>query len=334
MGRIQSLSGLKVLAVWGVLACHMGVVPFFDLCARVVEILFIISGFLMACNYHEKFDDFTIQNGFKIIVKKLPRFYPIHLITFMLQLFFVSFWALKPIGYKLSIGALNLGLLHAWFVDTEFSFNNVSWFLSALLFCYLITPSLAGIVKKSKNIFVVLGVIFVIRLFFEYLVVNQRKYVFLDLHCNPFIQSLNYSMAYIMGVIYLKKNSFNNYFKEKIGGLELSLLQVLLFVLDVICCYFFNDMYRLFFIVLGGLVVLSLAYSGGVISKIFSSKLFLIFDGITLEIFMFHSFILYHFPVNKDRPLTYVTFLLITLLVSVVYHEVYKGIKKIGKVCR
>jgi peptidoglycan/LPS O-acetylase OafA/YrhL len=328
MGRIQSLSGLKVLAVFGVLACHMGVIPAFDACARMVEILFIISGFLMAYNYHEKFEDYSLLSGFKVIRGKLWRFYPVHLITFLLQLFFVEFWVLKPLGFKLSIGALNLSLLHAWFVDTEFSFNNVSWFLSALLFCYLITPGLAGIVKKTKSLWKIFMVIFVVRLFFEYVVINERRYVYLDLHCNPFIQSLNYAMAYILGVSFSLKNSINEYLKEKAKVFEISAIQVLMFLLYGVCCYFFNGGYRIFFVSLGLGLVMVLAYNNGIVSKIFSKRLFLIFDGITLEIFMFHSFILYHFPVNGAKPITYLTFLGITLLVSVLYHMVYIAIRK------
>lgn len=328
MGRIQSLSGLKVMAVFGVLACHMGLVPAFDLCARMVEILFIISGFLMAYNYHEKFEDYSLLSGFKVIYGKLWRFYPVHLITFLLQLFFVEFWVLKPLGYKLSIGGLNLSLLHAWFVDTEFSFNNVSWFLSALLFCYLITPGLDGIVKGVKRVWMLFVAIFVVRLFFEYVVINERRYVYLDLHCNPFIQSLNYAMAYILGVWFGSKNSVNEYLKEKAKGFEISAIQVLMFLLYWVCCYFFNGGYRIFFVGLGLGLVMVLAYTNGIVSKILSKRLFLIFEGITLEIFMFHSFILYHFPVNGAKPITYLTFFCITLLVSVMYHLVYTGVKK------
>lgn len=139
--RLTAFSGLKALAVIGIIACHMGALPGWDLCARMVEVLFLVSGFCMAYNHFCPSDTPAARpSGWQIVKAKLPRLYPVHFATFLLQLFFVPAWSSQTIGFILSFGLLNLTLQHAWFQSTQFMFNNVSWFLSALLFCYFITP--------------------------------------------------------------------------------------------------------------------------------------------------------------------------------------------------
>ena len=328
--HITSLGALKVLAVIGILLCHTGLIPSFDACARMVEILFLLSGFLMAYNYHNKIEDYSLLNGFNIIKKKFIRLYPIHIITFLLQLFFVTTWWNKSLSYKLSIGFLNLSFQHAWFIPTEFCFNNVSWFLSALLFAYLLTPTISGLTQNTKSTIKLFSIILLIRIYIEYLVHNESKYIVIDLHCNPFIQTLNYMLGYIIGYTFNKENFFNTFIKEKLDTTALSLLQLLFIIIYFMCCYRFNHFYRIFFILLAIPMIYSLAINKGYITKLITIKPILMLEAITLEIFMFHSFILYHFPTTLSHPQTYITFFLLTLVVSIFYHIVYKtALKKL-----
>ena len=329
MPKINSLNTLKLFAVFGVLACHTGLCPGFDACARMVEILFLISGFLMAYNYFNTTTDYTLLCGSKIILKKLPRFYPIHVITFLLQLFFVATWYNKSLNYKFSIGTLNLSLQHAWFKSTEFSFNNVSWFLSSLIFCYFITPSLIGFIKNTKNLLIPFLSIFTIRLFIEHITITEPRYIGIDLHCNPFVQSLNYSLGYILGVYFIQKTTFNTFLKQKTSASYISLLQILITIFYLLSCYYLNSFYRIFFVVLTLPLIYVFAIDRGAFAKLSNIKPIKFLENITLEIFMFHSFILYHFPTDIKNPITYIKFLSLTLIVSIAYHVIYKNIKKI-----
>ena len=51
-------------------------------------------------------------SGWQIVKAKLPRLYPVHFTTFLLQLFFVPAWSSQTIGFILSFGLLNLTLHH------------------------------------------------------------------------------------------------------------------------------------------------------------------------------------------------------------------------------
>jgi len=326
---ISSLALLKLIAVFGILGCHTSLIRVFDACGRMVEILFLASGFLMAYNHYM---EAKVTTAWQVVKKKLPHLYPIHLICFLLQWLFVATWAMKPISYLFSVGILNLTLQQAWFVRTEFSFNNVSWFLSALVFCYAMTPSIKNIIKsaekKKYGLLKALIAIAAIRYYCDYLADHASRYVSLDIHCNPFVQMLNYALGYITAVGFMQKNAFNKMLKEGISAWQLSILQILVISIYILCCQRFAEVYRFYFVIIGLPVFYILAFDRGIIEKIGSLKVIRWLSGMTLEIFMFHSFILYKLPTNHAEPMSYIIFLGVTMAVSIAYHETYRFITK------
>lgn len=323
---IENLSFLKLIAVIGIIFCHMGLLEGLEACARMVEVLFVTSGFLMAYNHYEEKEN---KSSWQIISRKLPRFYPIHLLCFMLQFLFVATWATKPLSYFFSVGLLNLSLQHAWFIGTEFSYNNVSWYLSALVFAYAMTPVIKKIIKAKENTDYGLLKIFLsvvaVRFYLEYLVENAHRLVPLDLHCNPFVQMLNYSLGYIAGVSFLRKNTLNQVLSTQINSYTLTFLQLTLMGLYTAICYCFAGSYRIYFILSALPVVYVLGFNRGMIQKIAALKPVQYFAGLTLELFMLHSFILYKLPVSVGEPSSYLIFLSVTVVAAMAYHHLYNA---------
>jgi len=326
---IDNLSFLKLIAVIGIIVCHMGLLESWQLCARMVEVLFVLSGFLMAYNHYEEKE---ITAGWQIIRSKLPRFYPIHLLCFMLQFLFVATWATKPLSYFFSVGLLNLSLQHAWFIGTEFSYNNVSWYLSALVFAYAMTPMIKKIVKageqKSYGLLKIFLSVVIVRFYLEYLVENAHRLVPLDLHCNPFVQMLNYSLGYIAGVLFLRKNILNQTLTNTLSDNALTLLQSAIIGLYLAICYCFAGSLRFYFILSALPLIYVLGFNRGLLQKISALKPVQYFAQMTLELFMFHSFILYKLPTTPDNPPSYLIFLSVTVIVAILYHTIYVKIRK------
>lgn len=327
--RLTAFSGLKALAVIGIIACHMGALPGWDLCARMVEVLFLVSGFCMAYNHFCPSDTPAARpSGWQIVKAKLPRLYPVHFTTFLLQLFFVPAWSSQTIGFILSFGLLNLTLQHAWFQSTQFMFNNVSWFLSALLFCYFITPALsraAARAKAARRLFLFFALLVAIRLYIEYMRSSYPSYIRLDLHANPLVQALNYSLGFIAGVFFLSPSPLNAVLRQRLSFAAATLLEILFAGLYLTACYSLcGTAYRLFFVLLALPVIYVLAFGRGALSRIISAKPLLWLETVNLEIFMFHSFILYHFPVNADNPWYYAEFAAITLAAAAGFHLLFR----------
>lgn len=327
--RLTAFSGLKALAVIGIIACHMGALPGWDLCARMVEVLFLASGFCMAYNHFCPSDTpaarpFRLADCQSQTAPPLPR--PLYYIP--VAAVFVPAWSSQTIGFILSFGLLNLTLQHAWFQSTQFMFNNVSWFLSALLFCYFITPALsraAARAKAARRLFLFFALLVAIRLYIEYMRNSYPSYIRLDLHANPLVQALNYSLGFIAGVFFLSPSPLNAVLRQRLSFAAATLLETLFAGLYLAACYSLGGTtYRLFFVLLALPVIYVLAFGRGALSRIISAKPLLWLETVNLEIFMFHSFILYHFPVNADNPWYYAEFAAITLAAAAGFHLLFR----------
>ena len=101
-----------------------------------VSFFFILSGFILSYAYGKKVAEGTF--GTKAFIKKqLTKFYPLHLLTFFIMVAldarlerYFEWYRLLP----------NMLLLQSWIPDDSFFFvaNGSSWFLSDLLFFYLV----------------------------------------------------------------------------------------------------------------------------------------------------------------------------------------------------
>lgn len=123
------------------------VVEWFEHMLALLDMFFIMSGFLIFEHYGRM--ENTGENYVGFLIKRLARLYPLHLITLS---FFVAFAVLVHLGllhsehthgrYDLTALPANLLLIQAWGVNSELTFNYVSWSLSGEWFAYLIFPVL------------------------------------------------------------------------------------------------------------------------------------------------------------------------------------------------
>lgn len=104
-----------------------------------VEIFFEISGFLIYMQYHRRIEEKLIC-GDEFLLKRMKRLYPAMIIS-------VIFTALvyKVCGNSTEICTLDsffvsiLGITSGWFCDYQtIGINNVIWYISVLLICYII----------------------------------------------------------------------------------------------------------------------------------------------------------------------------------------------------
>jgi peptidoglycan/LPS O-acetylase OafA/YrhL len=133
----------------------------------LMDMFFMISGFLILLRYGDKLKDWSSYKSF--IVRRLARFYPLYLLTLsffvfvgvMLHLGLVS--STVPERYDYSILLQNILLLQAWGTTKELSFNYVSWSLSAEWFCYLLLPVYVLVIRlggvKGLAVLAVISVI-------------------------------------------------------------------------------------------------------------------------------------------------------------------------------
>ena len=129
------------------------VVARLELLMPMLDMFFIISGFLIFSAYADKVRD--MPDYLSYLGRRFARIYPLHLIT---TGFFAAIGVAGALGLvntggvaRYDIGQLlhNLLLLQAWGVTRELSLNYVSWSLSAEWLCYLLLPVIAFAFRRA-----------------------------------------------------------------------------------------------------------------------------------------------------------------------------------------
>lgn len=210
--RIESISGIKAIALMLVFIWHTGVIKAPDLGARMCELFFVCSGVLEAINHHGKCE-YTMEETVSIIKRKLARIYPLYIVSFLLAA------PLGALGMKewtiennTTAAVLNLLMMQAWFSNLQFSFNGVSWFVADLMLCYLITPLLSYCVRRYETMaklngmqayLVPFGLLFIVRLIFQ--IAQYKGVISISNHSFPLSRMLDYGMAFVAGCAILAR---------------------------------------------------------------------------------------------------------------------------------
>lgn len=262
----------------------------------MVDLFFILSGFIMLHVYKEQFsNELKVKNYLGFLKARLARIYPLHFFT-LLFLVFIYYASLNT--YML--GDLSdfihdpkaipthLFLLQSFGLHTIFTWNLTSWSVSAEWFSYLLFPILALFVIRKKNLAIILlsiGAILIYLLLVYYLPRSPYS------GGNPGIYDLNFSFdwgflrglaGFISGMIcyqIYKIKSLNIFLSKDFNGI----VSIVLFI--------FVSRSRitdLIFIPVFMLILLSTVSNTQVLHKIFTLKPLQFVGKISYSIYMVH----------------------------------------------
>lgn len=157
--KILNIQGLRFLGYLIVFLNHAGWLisdtKYFDFGARGVEIFFILSGYMVAYNYSDRIMPANWKYSFQYMISKAKKFYFLHFITLMLMVAYLGRNFILHREYPGGLGQfgtdliLNVTLLKSWYWPSAFSFNGVTWFLSSILFAYLLIPKLVNLSRQK-----------------------------------------------------------------------------------------------------------------------------------------------------------------------------------------
>lgn len=143
--HIPSLTALRFFAAAAIVYFHLQIYrvvatkpdPNF---ALGVSFFFVLSGFILAYNYQ----DMAATGLRRFYIARVARLLPVHLATFFLASAVIVPWQSWTAGQVLVTVPYNLTLTHAWLPlnGMVFSWNAVSWSISAEFFFYLFFPVL------------------------------------------------------------------------------------------------------------------------------------------------------------------------------------------------
>lgn len=165
---IAALTGIRALAAFWVVLFHFrvelvallpGLRPMLPFAAagRVgVDLFFVLSGFILAYNYADRFR--TVRRGAygRFLWLRLARIYPVHLVTLGALVAVVA--GMRAVGmpanppgmYTAEAVVSNLLLVNAW-PGMSLTWNYPAWSISAEWFAYLLFPFAALLLARVRS---------------------------------------------------------------------------------------------------------------------------------------------------------------------------------------
>lgn len=147
---LKPLTSLRFFAAAGVVAYHLGL-PI-DTGGPGVMFFFILSGFIIAFNYAQKFEALDSSRIGRFYISRAARIFPMHLVCMLIA---APICAYESLSYTAGETIGTALLLNSWTPGTPWTYNFVAWTLSVELFFYAATPFILLALHRariSKNI--------------------------------------------------------------------------------------------------------------------------------------------------------------------------------------
>ena len=268
------LTGLKVAALFGIFYWHsMPQAGLPDLGARLVELFFVVSGFLVGIRHHGTFD-VSISGCWGYLWPKVRLLYPVYLLGLALGVlqhvlnggWYVEADTILPIVWA-------LGLQQAWIPAIAMVYNGASWFISAWAFCMFCAPFLQWLLEKMQDVigevqgfFAFFFLMLSLRIYLEMCQVLTPGVYPYSLHVTPFIRFLEFGVAYATGVAF--RECYSSARKSFVRGAAFELLMV---AAVLVCVTLFNEIWPRWAFVLMWIIAVPIL-AGGVASSVGCSR--------------------------------------------------------------
>lgn len=306
--RISSLDGLKAIMMLLIFCWHTPYnpdspigTPAADLGARSCEVLFVIAGFLVGYRHYDSLMPVTLRRSWDYVSGKIAKVWPVHFIAFLIIAAYLArtdphdFFSLSTVWDAV----VNLCLLQAWSSD-PFSFNSVAWFVSALMFCWFMSPLLMSVLKRSRRVVMTaFAVCAALRIALELGGQAGINVFSFDFHVSPVIRCMEFFMGMLMVPAYLElrhaTDSSTSGRTSKPGKIMAGMTIAELFAAT---CYTFlifrmeGRWIRGYFVLASCILVFTYALNGGALSRFLSLKAFALFAMIQMEFYLFHQVII------------------------------------------
>ncbi|MDB5018980.1 MAG: hypothetical protein JWQ28_107 [Pedobacter sp.] len=281
---------------------------FFERCYLMVDLFFIMSGFIMMHVYSSHFKERIQGNALKdFFVARFARIYPLHLFTLVLLVVIVRWltnWGNPPIIFEQTSDILpNVFLLQSFGVMHIYSWNIPSWSISAESAAYLLFPLIALGINKKKTLSVVILTILIIAAYYSIMYLLPRVN---PMHPEiPVPHNLNttFDYGYIRGIAGFASGILM-YLLYQLPAVRKAfssdIASVLVIVAVVLSMHFpLNDGITVFFF---SMLVLSITANNGMIARFCKRKTMQLLGDISFSIYLMQIFLQEPFSHNIFLP--------------------------------
>jgi peptidoglycan/LPS O-acetylase OafA/YrhL len=165
--KIASLTGIRGVAACWVVVYHshrvaeksldlpdLKAIPIVSSGYLAVDLFFILSGFILAANYSEKFIEVSSGSFRRFMISRIFRIFPLNTFALICFAFLVfSFGKIYWTGEHLSIRSFIFALLliQSWGLSSATAWNTPSWSLSTEWLAYFIFPLIIRLISNLKS---------------------------------------------------------------------------------------------------------------------------------------------------------------------------------------
>lgn len=339
---IRSLTPFRFFAALLVFMFHIGFRKY-ELGYIGVSFFFVLSGFILTYNYHQKFDKLTSKNISSFYVARFAKIYPLHVLTFLMAFPVVLKSQVDGVPNTILKGFINVFLLQSYFPDPKifFSFNTVSWSLSNEMFFYILFPfiiyGLGKFLKVTNNTRLIFLLVFTwsIVLF----VFSTVKNVTIDdwvLYIFPISRVFDFFVGVLLALIFINKSKN----RVKINCLQFSILEISTLVLLLISILYSPNInqslrFSIYFLPFISFLIYVYSFQKGIVSKILSNKFLLFLGEISFSFYMIHlltiiyvSKITRHFLIENTFITNSSSFVISIMLSLLLYSKFEEPLRK------
>ena len=265
-----------------------------------VDLFFILSGFVIIYNYHDKLLDDSISIK-QFILKRFYRLWPLHFSILLVFLFlefakFIFFTHFGISGTNIPFSEnngiaffANLFFLQSFNTFQDATFNGPSWSISVEFFTYIFFAVSIIMFKNKINLYKYFSlIVIIISSYFLYFKIGHLSVT----HDFGFIRCL---FGFFSGIIifYLYNSSLNSYSRIKnINYFTWTIIELFIIFFLIYSLSWKDEVNRLDFIsfALFFITIYIFIFSKGFVSKLLNYRLFTYLGKISFSIYMVHYF--------------------------------------------
>ncbi|MDX1769892.1 MAG: acyltransferase [Planococcaceae bacterium] len=334
---LNTLTSFRFIAAFMVFLFHAGIWKEYQLGYLGVTFFFVLSGFILAYNYKEKFNTLEKPKLIYFYIARIAKIYPIHFLTFF---FAIPYYFLVPLNHPPLMyvfqGVTNILLIQSFIPVGNVSFNGVSWSLSNELFFYVMFPFLLVLtikfVKKVRTrilLVVVLWVTFIVIFSLIPQAADEGHslsrwiaYFF------PVTRLFDFFVGVIFGLVFSGiKNKVKNTSKFKFSFFEISSIVLSVVVIFYSPMFPQNLRYSLLILPFWTILIFVFAFQKGILSRIISNKVLIYLGEVSFSFYMIHNLvIIYAHIIGFDFTSVVVIIgcLLTSIFLSMVMYRYYE----------
>ncbi len=261
-----------------------------------VDFFFVLSGFVIAANYGDK-----LSNGFSIVkfmALRFGRLYPLHFVMLMAfiaseALFYFAQGLMPDASREYFVGKTSiygiftsLFLVQSWGFHSGLIWNGAAWSISTEILAYFVFAVLAQIFPRYRTTSMVFLIVLSVSL-----IALQTIHI---LPTDRFIDIARCLMGFGVGVLLnaLYMCVFKRDLQSKFGFLSFSILELAVTALALGFVVFANQFPSHILTAFAfAPAVFIFAFDRGLLSRLLSTRLFVLLGTLSYSIYMIHPFI-------------------------------------------